>query len=73
MLSVLNPLGLNNDGYGDNWRNWNIKTRVIHAVIAGIDKCIEQDSVELTNDIGALKVIEEGLMESTNIIRETIL
>ncbi|KON71491.1 B12-dependent methionine synthase [Candidatus Hodgkinia cicadicola] len=59
---------LSNEGNRGNWRDWNVKSRVIHAVISGIDKYIEQDSVELAKDIGALPVIEGVLMESMNII-----
>ncbi|PIM95482.1 Methionine synthase [Candidatus Hodgkinia cicadicola] len=73
MEEILNVFGtrfntLSNVRDGDNWRNWNVKSRVIHAVIAGIDKFIEIDSMELAKDIGVLRVIEEVLMEGINII-----
>ncbi|PIM96931.1 Methionine synthase [Candidatus Hodgkinia cicadicola] len=59
---------LSNGEIEGDWRKWNVKSRVIHAVISGIDKYIDQDSIELAKDIGALRVIEEVLMEGMNII-----
>ncbi len=51
-----------------NWRDWHIKSRIIHAIVSGIDKYIEDDSLKLAHDIGALQVIEGPLMEGMNII-----
>ncbi len=65
--------GPNNDGYRDNWRNWTIKTRVIHAVIVGIDKYIEQDSVELANDHRCTEGYRRGINGEYEYYKKTIL
>ncbi|WP_192573028.1 hypothetical protein [Candidatus Hodgkinia cicadicola] len=46
MKEILDVFGtksiiLNNSGDGNNWRNWNVTTRVIHVAITRIDKYIE--------------------------------
>ena len=53
---------------GNNWRNWSINSRLIHAIIMGNDKHIEHDLMKLVKDIGALQVIEGPLKDGTNIV-----
>ncbi|MFP2998129.1 methionine synthase [Candidatus Hodgkinia cicadicola] len=52
----------------NNWRNWNDWSKLTYAVINGIEKYIENDSINLAKNISALKVIEGPLMEGMNIV-----
>ncbi|PIM96476.1 Methionine synthase [Candidatus Hodgkinia cicadicola] len=70
VLDVFNSKSdsINSEGSMYNWRNWDVRSRIIHAIVSGIDKHIEEDSLRLANDIGALQVIEGPLMDGMNII-----
>ncbi|PIM95427.1 Methionine synthase [Candidatus Hodgkinia cicadicola] len=58
----------NDGGDGGNWRNWNVESRIVYAIVIGIDKYIEWDLVELVGDIGVLQVIEGPLKDGVNVI-----
>ncbi len=63
-LSIIQSL----DVHPDSWRKWNVWPRITYAIINGIDKYIESDSLELASSIDAIQVIEGPLMEGMNIV-----
>jgi 5-methyltetrahydrofolate--homocysteine methyltransferase len=51
----------------DAWREFDIEARLDHALVKGIDKFIDEDTLEAYNNIGsALSVIEGPLMDGMN-------
>ncbi|AIC63895.1 B12-dependent methionine synthase [Candidatus Hodgkinia cicadicola] len=50
------------------WRKWDLKSKLSHAVINGIEKFIERDSVQLALSRSPISVIEGPLMEGMNVV-----
>ncbi|XXN13813.1 MAG: methionine synthase [Candidatus Hodgkinia cicadicola] len=50
------------------WRSWSLKSRLCHAVVNGIEKYIEADSIGLSNLISPISIIEGPLMEGMNVV-----
>ncbi|XXM90166.1 methionine synthase [Candidatus Hodgkinia cicadicola] len=50
------------------WRKWDLKSKLSHAIITGIDKFIEDDSITLSSSVPPISIIEGPLMDGMNIV-----
>ncbi|XXN13695.1 MAG: methionine synthase [Candidatus Hodgkinia cicadicola] len=50
------------------WRKWDLKSKLSHAVINGIEKFIEHDSIQLSLSCPPISIIEGPLMEGMNVV-----
>ncbi|ATY93472.1 Methionine synthase [Candidatus Hodgkinia cicadicola] len=52
----------------ETWRKWDLKSKLVHAVINGVEKYIENDSIQLSSSYSPITIIEGPLMEGMNIV-----
>ncbi|XXN19770.1 MAG: methionine synthase [Candidatus Hodgkinia cicadicola] len=50
------------------WRKWNLKSKLTHAVINGVEKYIESDSTQLSLSCSPITIIEGPLMDGMNVV-----
>ncbi|XXM93342.1 MAG: methionine synthase [Candidatus Hodgkinia cicadicola] len=50
------------------WRQWDLKSRLSHAVINGIEKFIASDSIQLLAVCAPISIIEGPLMEGMDVV-----
>ncbi|AHL31045.1 MAG: putative B12-dependent methionine synthase [Candidatus Hodgkinia cicadicola] len=50
------------------WRKWDLKSKLSHAVINGIEKFIEYDSIQLSLSCSPISIIEGPLMEGMSVV-----